>query len=341
MIRKNRLFPFLIMLFFSLGIFSGCSGDRTDSAVKDAPKDEGLTIVATIFPNYDMTREIIATSGNVSLSMLMPPGADAHTYDLTPEDIKVVKNADIFIYTGDEMEPWVKKLRQQLGEDNKTIIVDLSKAVDLAKPAEGDALEAHDDDHEGEDAHEHDSAPEEGHQHSVDPHIWTSLNNAQAMTAAIASAMAEADPDNAQAYQANAQAYMKKLSDLDAEYRDLMSHAKRDTIVVADQFPFFYMARDYDLSVISAFDSCDEHAEPSARRIAQMQDYIIANHIPVIYYTELAEPKIAKKLSDATGAKLVLLNAAHTMSAEDMAAGKSYLDIMGENLKALEEGLTE
>ncbi len=365
MIQKTRLSALLITVLFSIGILAGCGGNDAQPVADSVPASDQLNVVATIFPNFDMAREVIGTDGNVSLSMLMPPGADAHTYELKPEDIKTIKNADVFIYTGDEMEPWVAKVREQLGDDSKTKIVDLSKAVALTKPAEADALGAYEHDHDdGEDAHEHDHDSDahehdgdahehdgdehehdgdehehEHHHHSVDPHIWTSLKNAQVMTTTIADALAEADPDNADAYKANADAYKEKLNDLDAKYRDLIANAKRDTIVVADQFPFLYMARDYDLNFVAAFDSCDEHAEPGAQRIALMQDYIKDHHIPVIYYTELAEPKIAKKLSDATGAKLVLLNAVHTMSAEDMDAGKSYLDIMGENLNALEEGL--
>lgn len=392
MIRKTRFTALLITVLFSLGILAGCgsSGGSDEKAADSTPASDSLNVVATIFPDYDMAREVIGDTDHVSLSMLMPPGADAHTYELKPEDIKAIKNADVFIYTGDEMEPWVAKVREQLGDNSKTKIVDLSKSVDLTKPAESDALGAYEDDHDGEDAHdqdavehehdhdadaqdhdkdaqahdhdsdvhehddhehdgdahEHDEHDHDGdahehhhHHHTVDPHIWTSLKNAQAMTTAIADALAEADGDHADAYKANADAYKEKLAELDKKYTDLVQHAKRKTIVVADEFPFLYFARDYGLDFVAAFDSCDEHAEPGAQRVALMQDYIKENHIPVIYHTELAEPKIAKKLSDATGAKLVLLNAAHTMSAEDMKAGKTYLDIMTENLDALDQGL--
>ncbi len=351
--QLKKLMATTALTLFALGTLAGCGGQAQQKKAEPEAHNK-LKVVATIFPDYDMAREVAGDKAEVSL--LLPPGADAHTYEFKPEDMAKIKDADVLFYTDKEMEPWIEKVQEQIGDAKKPVLVALSDGIDRNLPkdlnvmAENDG-DAHEDEgdtheHEGEahehegEAHEHEEA--EGHHHhhhGADPHIWTSLKNAQIMTDTIAKTLAAQDKTNASIYEANAKSYKEKLQTLDEKYRKMIDGAKRKTIVVADEFPFAYFARDYGLRYASIYDSYEEHAEGSARRMAQLVDYMKANHIPVVYYTEISEPKLATKLAESAGAETMMLDAVHTMTQEDMKNHKTYLAVMEDNIKALEKGL--
>lgn len=167
---------------------------------------------------------------------------ESHSYEPTPADIIMIGKADLFLYTGEYMEPWAEKILAGAGEGVRA--VDLSAHVTLEKDDDGD-----------------------GHDHGgYDPHIWTDPQNAKIMVDDIAAALCAADPENAGEYQTAAAEYKGRLDALDERFSEVVETGKRREIVFGGRFALHYFAERYGLTCISAFDSCSGETEPSVGR---------------------------------------------------------------------------
>ena len=290
---------------------TGCAPAPASSSPAGTEK---LTVYATLFPQYDFAREIAGDRAEVIL--LLPPGVESHSFEPTPADIAGISKSDLLLYTGDAMEPWAAKL----------IVGDLPDTVRAVDLSQGVALLA--EEHE-----------EEGHAHPFDPHIWTSPVNAMIMARTVVSALCEADPEGAEAYRANGERYLAELESLDDEIRTIVSQAKRRELVFGGRFAFHYFTAEYGLTAYSAYDSCSEETEPSAKAVSEVIGRVREDHLPVVYYEELTEPKVARSIAQETGAKLLLLHSCHNLSKDELAAGESYLSLMKQNAQNLREGL--
>ncbi len=301
----------------------GCSNSETTNS-KGAESDSAskIKVVTTLFPQYDFVNEVGKDA--VEVTMLLKPGVESHTYEPAPSDIVKINKADIFLYTGDEMEPWVAKILDSL--DSDVMIVDLSKNITLEKV----------EDHDDEEEHEHE---EEDHVHSYDPHIWTNPLNAKIMVEDITKALCEVNEANKAIFEENAKAYLSELDQLDQDIRVAVSEAKRSEVVFGGRFAFYYFFEEYGLDYIAAYDSCSSETEPSAKTIARIIDTVKEKQIPVIFYEEFANPKVAESIASATGAKTLLLHSCHNVSTDDYKDGATYLSLMYQNLENLKEAL--
>jgi zinc transport system substrate-binding protein len=126
---------------------------------------------------------------------------------------------------------------------------------------------------------------------------------------------------------------------LDGEFREVVKGGKRRTLVFGDRFPFRYFADAYGLDYFAAFPGCSTETEASVGTIVFLIDKVRAEEIPVVFYIEFSNEKIADTLCEATGAKKLLLHSAHNISRDDFQSGVTYLDIMTANVKALQEAL--
>lgn len=312
---------FLITVLLALPLF-GCSGQSADDSNND-----GITIIATLFPQYDFARQIAGDKGNVEL--LLDPGVETHSYDPTPADKIKINNADVFIYTGEYMETWAETLIADL--NNTTLkVVDVSSGITLEKVAE----------HEHEDEEEvHSDEATETHIHEYDPHIWTDPQNAKIMVNTILEALCEIDEDNTEYYKSNAKKYIDELDRLDNEIQEVVDSSKHNTIYFGGRFALTYFAKRYNISCEAAYDSCSTETEPSAKSVAEIIDEMKADDIKVIFYEELVDPKVAYTIADETGAKPLLLHSCHNVSKEDFDNGVTYVSLMEQNIINLREGL--
>ena len=316
--RISVLF-FLISLIFCL---TGCEKSST-SGTEQTKKNQKLTIVATLFPQYDFARQIAGDQADVIL--LLPPGMESHSYEPTPGDMITIQESDLFLYTGDEMEPWAANIVTDLPDH--TLTANLSDGIQLEKEEE---QEDHEEHHR-----------EEEHHHTYNPHIWTSPVLAMKMVENIEQALIQADPDHASFYQENTQAYLKKLSHLDGEFRDIAANAKSKTLFIGSRFSLFYFVEEYGFSYVAAYDSCEEEAEPSIKRVISMIQEMRKNKIHAIYYEELTNPRIANTIAEATDAKPLLFHSCHNVSKDELGQGVTYLSLMEQNVKNLKKGLEE
>lgn len=296
------------LMFFSLSALLAVVGYANAQDVK--PKEK-IEIVTTLFPTYDFAKQIGKDKARVSL--LLPPGIEPHSFELKPADIIRINHADVFIYTGKYMEPWVNDIIK--GISNKgLVVVDASNGIEILK--------------------------EEGRHHGGnDPHIWLDLGNAQVMVSTIAKAMSQKDAGDEDFYLKNAQEYNAKLAGLDRRFKDTFSSCKRKTIISGGHFTFGYFVRRYGLQYVSAYESFSPNAEPGPKAIAELIKKLKTSGMKYVYYEELLDPKVPRIISQETGAKIELLHAAHNISKDELKRGVTFLEIMEENLKRLKAGL--
>ena len=251
----KRIIPLCLALIMTVGLLAGC-GKQNEQTASDETR---LRVVTTIFPEYDWVREILGDKAdNAEVTMLLDNGADLHSYQPTADDIVKISECDLFIYVGGESDDWVDDALKNAANENMKVINLLEALGDSVKTeevVEGMQEEEHDHDHDHEDADEHDDAKEHDHEEEAeyDEHVWLSLKNAQTLCSAISSVLQQIDPDNKDTYAANASAYIKKLSALDADYQAAVDAAACKTVLFGDRFPFRYLAEDYGLRYYAAF----------------------------------------------------------------------------------------
>ena len=286
-----------------------------------AQRDSGkLKIVTTIFPQYDFTSRIAGNRAEVT--MLLPFGSESHTYDPSIKDMTAVSNADIFIYTGKQMEMWAATLLEN-AEGENTRVLDLSTGITLL-----DGTSDHI--HHGE---------ESDHTHDYDPHIWTSPKNAILMANAILEALCEIDPEGREYYTENAESLKKDLADLDKKLTELSENHGGKTVYFGGRFAFLYMFSDYGFGYESAYKGCSEESEPSIKTISELTEKIKNDGAKYIFTEEMSENKVAKSIADETGATLLVLHSCHNLSRDEAMSGENYISLMNKNIANLKLAL--
>ncbi len=310
----------VVLLALLLLAAASCGPDR-----KDVSDGHGrITVVTTLFPLYDFARAVAGDRAVVTL--ILPPGVEAHAFEPKPGDMARVNSAQLFLYTGRYMEPWSEKLLK--GIANKTlIIVDTSRGIKLMRSGE--------EHHEG-------SQKDHGNGHhdhgAYDPHIWLDLGNATKMVDTITEGLCAADPQGSELFRKNAAAFRERLSALDAKFRETLGTCGKKTIIHGGHFAFGYLAHRYGLEYVSAYEG-SPNAEPTARKIIALKNKMDENGIRYVYFEELINPKVSELLSRETGATLLYLHGAHNLTKDEFEKGATFISLMENNLENLRKGL--
>ncbi len=289
----------VVMAMILVTSFFGCKEQKVVTNNK-------IQIVATIFPLYDFVRAVAGDKADVDL--LLPCGADAHSYEPTVQDVISVQESEFFVMLGKDAEPWAEGVTENLSGDK------VFSAMDEVTLTE----------------HFH-----EGHSFfEYDQHIWTSIKNSKKIVKSIANHLSEIDNENSNYYQKNADEYIKRMDDLDKKFNDLTANSEK-TLVFADRFPFEYFTKDYSLQYFAAFPGCSEESEPSAASVTKLMETVENENVKVIFYTETSNGKLPDAVCENTGAEKRLLHSCHSVTQEELRLGKTYLDIMEENYESI------
>lgn len=316
--KLNKVILFVAIAVLSMTALSACGKKEGNNEVSS----DKINVVATIFPEYDFLRQI--GGEHINLTMLLTPGAESHSFEPTPQDIKAVTKSDMFVYVGGDSDAWVDSILDSIDTKN-TDIVTLMDCVSLVEEETVDGMTPEEEEDSGE--------------VEYDEHVWTSPKNAMLIVQKLCDNLCQIDPDNADNYKQNTKNYIDKLTDLDKEFQNVVDNAKRTEIVVGDRFPFRYFADEYGLTYYAAFPGCSTDTEVSAATIAFLDDKIKQDSIPVVFHIELSNEKVCDAICEATGAKSELLNAVHNISKSDFDAGITYIDLMEHNVEVLKEAL--
>ena len=225
--------------------------------------------------------------------------------------------------------------------ENRTAqLVSMAEAADADEEVLAEGMQA---EHEHE--HEHDHHDDESDSHEeppeLDEHVWLSLRRAALACTAMKEALCKADPAHEDIYNQNCTDYLQKLQELDSDFTEMTSQAARDTIVVADRFPFRYLAEDYGLTYYAAFPGCSAETEASFETIVFLSEKVESLHLPCVLVTEGSNSSLAKTILENAGSdgKILTLQSLQAVSQKEIDTGVAYLSKMQENYDVLKQAL--
>lgn len=324
--------------FFALTIIASLLCWNVAPTKAEATKQ--LSIVTTIFPEYDWVRQILGDKfPDADVTMLLANGVDLHSYQPTVDDIVKIAICDLFIYVGGESDSWVEDaLKHSVNKDMKVInlLEVLGDSVKVEETVEGMQETAHDHDEDDEDD------DHEEHEEEKDEHVWLSLKNAKVLCNAISQALQTLDPENKEVYAANAAAYEKQLSALDEKYQETVDNATYKTLLFGDRFPFRYLTDDYGLRYYAAFSGCSAESEASFDTIHFLAEKLDELGLPCILTIEGTKHRIAQTIVENTAEKnqaVLSMDSMQSTTLKDVAQGTTYLSVMEKNLDVLTNAL--
>lgn len=290
---------FILCLIIIL-LLCGCTGSNT------ANNKDKVNVVTTIFPLYDFVRAV--GGKNVDVTLLIPAGGEVHSYEPTPSDIRAIYDADCFFYIGGESDSWVSRILSDKGVNAYPLIDSVNLLTE-----------------DGEDEY--------------DEHIWTSSENAVLMLKKITSVFCDLDKEKEEQYKNNCDRYCKKIEGISKDIKQTVENSNNKFILVADRFPFKYMASEYGIEYKAAFGGCASSTDISLKVMKRLVNTVKEKKLKYVFCTELSNQNIARSLSEQTGVKILELHSAHNVTADDFNSGITYVDIMKRNLSVLKKGL--
>jgi len=350
---------------------------QPEPSPEPTPEVISLSIVSTIFPQYDWVRQILGDKAdNMDLTLVINNRIDLHNFQPSVSDIVNISTSDLFIYVGGESDGWVEDALKQSVNPNMVVINLLELLGDSVKFEE--IIEGMDHDHCDDDdcddethdhSHSHDSCSADSHDdcdddthdhdhdHSdhddhddhvhhhgeIDEHVWLSLRNAVIFCNAITDALSTLDPDNAEVYRANLIAYLEILAALDTEYRTVVDAASVATLLFADRFPFRYLVDDYGLRYYAAFPGCSAETEASFSTIIFLAGKVDELELRNVMVTESADDSIARTIISNTetgNQQILVLDSMQSANSTDWQNGITFLSIMESNLDVLRQALS-
>jgi len=248
-------------------------------------------VVATIKPIHSLVAAVMGDLGTPAL--IVKGGASPHTYSLKPSDAAALEAADLVFWTGHGLELFLEDALETLAVKAEVIQLVLNPGLELLPVREGGAFEPHADEEEGH-------AEEAGHG-ETDMHFWLDPLNATKLTAAIADALAGADPEHGDTYFANAEAYNDDLRALTAELDAALADVKaKPFIVFHDAFQYF--ERRFGLSIVGSI-TVTPDSMPGAQRVGELREKIKQSGVTCVFAEPQFQPAIVSTVIEGTGAK--------------------------------------
>ena len=304
-------------------------------------KEYRVQIITSIFPYYDMVKNLTKGVPSISVKPAVSPGLDSHTFEPAPRDLEQIAQADLFVFNGGSMERWVDEALEATGRSRQNVC--MMDSVSQKQLLEADERE----EIYGEIHEEQERKPERGAQEQsanrseteYDEHLWTSPVLMMEMTDIVAGALCKIDPENQAQYQNNAKDYQKQLKQLDSDFRKTVAAGRKKEFIFADKFPLLYFAKEYGLSYYAAFPGCSSDMEPSAKTVAFLEDKIKDEQVGAVFYLELGSRKVADTIQDDTGVEVLQFQSCHNVTQKQFEQGVTYVELMRRNVENLKKAL--
>jgi zinc transport system substrate-binding protein len=296
-------------------ILSACSEDK-----ETAPKNKNqLTIYTTVFPLQYFTERIGGTY--VDVNSIYPPGADEHTFEPSQKDMIKLADSDLFFYIGLGLEGFVEKAKQTLKNEH----------VEMAATA--DDLQLPKDDHADEEEH---SDQEHG---DVNPHVWLDPVYSKEMAEVILHQLEKKMPQHKDAFNENYQKLASDLDELDQQYAETISTAKRKKIIVTHA-AFGYWEHRYGIEQISisGLSTSNEPTQKGLEKIISLADREGLNHI---LFEQNVQSKLGKIVQKEIGARALPIHNLGILTEENIKDKETYFTLMEKNRNSLETALND
>lgn len=293
-----------------------------------AARAQPLKVVTSFSIIADLVKQV--GGENVDVTPLVKPGSDAHMFEPTAQDARILAQADILFINGLGFEPWMQRLKHAAGFNGTEITVSENIAP----------LAFHEQAHDGksESIHGHEQHAHHEH-HELDPHAWQDVRNVVIYVQNIAVALAIADPSNAQHYTQRAQAYIAQLEALDRKIREsIESLPENHRILITTHDAFSYFGHAYGLTIIASMGTSSDE-EPSAADIARLINQIRTVQAPAVFLENVMNPALMQQVTRETSAVLGGELYSDALS-EPGTAADTYIGMMEHNLETLMQALS-
>ena len=316
---KFKFTKLLILLISTSLLFIGCNNNSDSNVITD---DDTLNIVTSFYPLYISTINITKDIPNVNVTnMTKSQTGCLHDYQLTPQDLKTLENADILVVNGAGMESFLDSIISQYPNLK---IINATEGLDLLE----DDTHSHDHDEHDHDEHDHD--------HEYNAHVWVSVTGNIEEVKNISSQLENLDPENKASYEANANTYITKLEDLKSEmHEELDNLPNRDIITFHEAFPYF--AEEFNLNIAGVIE-IEPDSEPSAKEIENIINTVKEKNIKALFTEPQYSSKVAETIAVETGATVYELDPIVTGDSTPNAYD-DYINKMKKNLDVLKEAL--
>lgn len=304
----KKVILLVLFLLVNITLASACakSADTYGKTQNGADSGRNFIIVTSFYPMYISTINVARDIAGVEVTnMTKPQTGCLHDYQLKPDDLKKLERADAFVVNGAGMEAFLDKIVEQ----RKNLrIVDASKGIELIKGENG----------------------------KENPHVWVSISDAIIQVKNISDQLSSVDPSNKEKYKYNSNAYVKKLEALKEKmHKSLDGIKNKDIITFHEAFPYF--ANEFGFNIAAVIER-EPGTAPTPKEIENIIDIVKNSKINVLFAEPQYSVKAAETIASETGARIYSLDPAVTGEA-DPNGYDEYLDIMGNNLKTMEEAL--
>lgn len=305
----RKLIPVLILASLLL---AACGGNSAPASTGD------LKVLASTTFLADIARNVAGEY--IQVASLLPVGADPHAYEATPADVVSISESNVLIINGIEYEHFIEPLLENA--DGERLVIVASTGLEPRK------MEEHAD--EAEEEHEHEAG---------DPHMWLDPNLVVTYVENIRDGLVQADPDGAEAYRANADAYIAQLKELDGWISEQVSQVPAERrLLVTNHEALGYFAERYGFSIVgTVIPSLSSAAETSAQTLAGIIDQIKETGAPAIFLGEVENPALAQQIAAETGVTVV--DDLYLESLTDGPPVGTYIDMMKYNVSKIVEAL--
>ena len=292
-------------------------GPFASSSRATAANGDPIEVVASSSILADWVRNVAGDAAEVT--SIVPAGGDAHTFDPDPAKVASIADADIIFAIGSGFEPWLPDMIEASGTE--AAYVEVTRDMTLLGA-----------DHDDEENHSEDEG---------DPHIWGDVSNAIASIELIGTALAEADPDNADAYRANAETYIKQLHELDDAIREQVAtipEANRKLVTSHDTFAYYAKAYGFDVIGTALGSISSESGDPSAKDIATLVEDIREAGVPAVFAENVVNPSLMQSIADEAGVELAPTLYTDALG-EEGSEGSTYIGMMTYNTNTIVSAL--
>ena len=310
--RNNKARSSFTLFFLSLFLVFGLPGFQP--AHLYSPNK--VKIITSVFPLREFAEAVCGERGEVNL--LLPPGAEIHTWRPRPSDIVRISSADIFIYIGRDLEPWLHDILKSVKSTNMRVL-EASQGMSLIE----------EESHEHQHVHEHEA---------VDPHIWLDFEIDQIIVDKIVAVLSDVDPEGSSVFRENAAFYKKNLRSLDIKYTKELKSCVHRTLILGGHAAFGYLARRYNLRQISLY-GLSPDSKPTPKQLIEVVEQAKKHRIKTIFFEIAVSDDLARVIAREVGARTLVLNPGANLTKEQLKSGVTFFDIMEKNLENLKDGL--
>lgn len=303
------------MLVFAVAMLgTGCERNEPPTSTKPV-------IATTILPIHCLAANVAGDHAEVI--SLMAGTADAHDFQLTPRERRLLDRANLVVANGLGLEPWLSRVVAGPKKDSRVVALSTGLEAELIHSSHPEADSGH-----AHSSHRHDHSSE-----GINPHIWLDPHLYRRMVTNFLAAIQTIDPANATAYASNATVYLARLERLDQDLQSGLAPLTNSPIVTYhDAFPYF--ARRYGLRVVGVVEETP-HVSPTPKHLSELRNIIEKERVKVLFTEPQHPDKLARRLAEDLKLRVLPLDTLETGELTPSA----YEDGMRKNLQSLREAL--